>query len=548
MPPLEQFVPRYFEEILQDMVNIVRTVAPELTDFNIGSRIRTILEAAALEDDEQYHQMVALLILWFLDNVRGRDLDERLLEWNIQRLSPLPAVGKVIVSNTNLTTSFLSSAVALGGLSVKIYSSKGFPTTGTVRIGEGTASVEDVAFSANDKIQGILTVAPLTKDHAQNARVSLIEGASNIAPKGSRVRVRGSALTIDVTATLLEDAEIFAGDYDSESTLAIMDVPGSLGRVAAGAIRDFAGSPPFDGAVVRNDTSFVGGVDDESDDQFRSRGRKKIQSLSRSTPLSLEQLVIGEEYTGTDGITWRVSSSRVMEFYGQGGGDFVYLYIFPGAFDFLATVDVNTVFWLTNPMTGAEDGQKFFRCPNIAIVPGSLQLERLPANSLVWQSLVQNRDYYLHEGTGWIEILNPGLNKQDQLRVAQYAYYEGLLKRVQTVVNGVESNPSIYPGVAPAGVKVLVTYPRPKGIPDIRAAIRVREGYSEDEVSPLVADAISRYLTDLGVGNDIIFNELVERSMAVQGMYDIQFSSPTDNITILEDEALDLEDLDIIIS
>jgi len=546
--PLEQFTPRFFEEILQDMVNFIRTVAPELSDFNIGSRIRTILEASALEDDEQYHQMVALLLLWYLDNVRGADLDERLLEWNINRLSPLPAVGEVIVSNTNLTTSFTYNAVSIGATSLRLYSTQGFPASGTIRIGEGTQSVEDIAFSANDYILSILTTAPLTKDHDRNDRVSLIEGTSNIASVGTRVRVRSSALSVELTATMLEDATVLPGDYDSNAALTVMDAPGTAGRVSAGAIRDFVGAPPFDGAIVRNESSFAGGSDDESDDQFRSRGRKKIQSLARGTPLSLEQLVVGVEYTGIDGVTWRVSSARVKEFFGRGAGDFVYVYVWPGAFDFLVTEDVTTAVELTTPVTGAEDGQKFFRAPQTAIVPGSLQLERWPVNGTAWEPLIQNQDYYLHEGTGWIEISDPGLNKQDKLQIKQYSYYEGLLKTVQSVINGIEQNPAVYPGIVSAGVKALATYPRPKSILDIRGAIQVREGYEEADVSPLVGEAITRYLTELRVGDDVILSEMIERSMSVEGMYDISFSSPTNNITILEDEILDLEDLDIIIS
>jgi phage-related baseplate assembly protein len=154
----------------------------------------------------------------------------------------------------------------------------------------------------------------------------------------------------------------------------------------------------------------------------------------------------------------------------------------------------------------------------------------------------------LHEGTGWIEIFDPGLNKGDKLRIKMYSYYTGLLKQVQTVLNGVEHNPAVYPGISSAGVKVLATFPRPKTIYDIRASIQVREGYEETEIAPLVMAAINKYLTDLKVGDDIILSEMIERSMAVDGMYDIQIISPTDNVVILEDEILDLENLDIIIS
>ena len=54
------FIPRNFEQILADMIAHVRANTT-LTDFSVGSVIRTILEAAAIEDDSQYFQMVQLL-------------------------------------------------------------------------------------------------------------------------------------------------------------------------------------------------------------------------------------------------------------------------------------------------------------------------------------------------------------------------------------------------------------------------------------------------------------------------------------------------------
>jgi hypothetical protein len=46
-----------------------------ISDFNVGSVIRTVLEAAALEDDEQYFQMVQLLDLFSFMSAAGEDLD-----------------------------------------------------------------------------------------------------------------------------------------------------------------------------------------------------------------------------------------------------------------------------------------------------------------------------------------------------------------------------------------------------------------------------------------------------------------------------------------
>jgi hypothetical protein len=54
------FVARTYEQILSDMIAYMQS-RTSISDYNVGSVIRTILEAAALEDDEQYFQMVQLL-------------------------------------------------------------------------------------------------------------------------------------------------------------------------------------------------------------------------------------------------------------------------------------------------------------------------------------------------------------------------------------------------------------------------------------------------------------------------------------------------------
>ena len=53
------FVPRTFTQILEDMVIYVQTTTT-ISDFTVGSVARTFLEAAALEDDEQYFQMAQI--------------------------------------------------------------------------------------------------------------------------------------------------------------------------------------------------------------------------------------------------------------------------------------------------------------------------------------------------------------------------------------------------------------------------------------------------------------------------------------------------------
>ena len=545
---LPEYAPKTFEEILQDMYNYIMLNAPELTDWNVGSRIRTISEASALEDDEQYHQMTSLLDLWNLLNVRGVDLDERLAEWNISRRGPLSASGSVIIANTQLITSFLSTSYVVGVTSVVIYSSKGFPTTYpfTIRLGEDMTTVEDISVTNNDKATGTLTLAAgLVNNHSINERVSLVDGGSLNISAGQRVRVPATNVTPERSASLLEDSVVAAGNYDSPPIPAEMDSPGLSGNVATGAISEFVGGAPFDGAAVRNDAPFSGGRETESDQQFLSRGREKNRSLARGTPLSLEQLTTGIEYTDTSGRTWRVVSAKLKEFRRPNQPeDFNLLYIWPGFFDFIqsssATAEILTA--------AAEDGQKFFQLNNTSIVPSSLILQRQPSGSAVWDTLVLGTDYYLNEGKGEIEIADPGLTEGDGLRASQYGFYTELIQYTQNIINGIVTDPVTYPGISSAGIKVLVTYPRPFPAETIRVSIQVEPGYTESDVSVLVVDAITQYLTNLQIGDDVIVAEIIERCMAVRGMYNIQVQAPKEDIVLAEDQILDLEDIDILVS
>lgn len=546
--PLTSFQPRYFEQILVDMVQLVRLFAPELTDFNIGSRIRTILESAALEDDEQYHQMTALLQLWNLRNVRGVDLDERLAEYNVSRQRAEKAIGSVIFSNNNLISSFATQSLSIGATSAFLQSTAGFPTTGypfVVRLSEGTPQEEIVNVSLNNTSQArLFFAAPLVNQHNKGARVSLVLGGALVIPSGTRVRVPATSGYPERTFTTTTAVSISAGNYDSLPAAITADVEGKSGVVAANSILDFVGNPPFNGALVRNESRTTRGLDSESDEAFLSRAVLRPQSLGRATIVSLEQLVLGVEAQNNAGVTFRVLSAKVRERFTPDCNDYVWLYVWAGAFDFVEVVEVNTPEQLT---LNAEDGQRFFRLANIAVVPSTLVLQREEVGSGVYVTQTQGIDYFFNEGTGWIEIAGAGLNKGDKLRALRYNHYTGLLLEAQKVINGDPADPLNYQGIRASGVKVLATFPVPRTIPDIRLAIQVRDGFTELQLAPLVRDVIFGYLFELKTGEDIILAEMIERVMRVDGVYNVQFSSPTNDIALLEDEALDLDGLQVLV-
>ena len=133
------FVPRTAEEILNDAINYV-TINTNITDFNVGSVIRTLLEAVALEDATQYAQMLNILNSFFLANAAGGELNSRAAEYDITRKESSPSTGSVRFLDLSLEKAYLVQDLVAGvSTSIPVDDASVFPTVFplTVRLGEG---------------------------------------------------------------------------------------------------------------------------------------------------------------------------------------------------------------------------------------------------------------------------------------------------------------------------------------------------------------------------------------------------------------------------
>jgi len=325
------FVPRTFDQILADMVAFTQS-RTELSDFTVGSVIRTILEAAALEDDEQYFQMVQLLDSFSLMTASGSDLDRRLADFGVARLSSQSASGSVAFYNSNLTTDEVSVDLTTSSTDIVVYDSSDFPTSGypyTVRIGEGLSYVQDVLITANNTATNALTIStstPLLAAFSVGTRVSLVTGASSyVVSIGTDVEVPATVSEPVRKYVTRESATISAGNYASNSAVVSAHSPGASSNVGANRVSRFSAAAPFPGALVSNVTSIEGGADTESDVDFRKRAIDAVQSLSRGTPNAVRSGAVGV----SDAITGkRVLSSNIVEDF---TADEVYVYVDDGS-------------------------------------------------------------------------------------------------------------------------------------------------------------------------------------------------------------------------
>lgn len=600
------FTPRTFEQILNDMIAYMQS-RTSISDYNVGSVIRTILEAAALEDDEQYFQMVQLLDLFSFTTASGEDLDRRLGDFGLTRRAAVASTarGKFVDNNlirTRAAVDVLASSTTITGLDTTRFPTSGYPYT--IRVGEGTPRLQNLLVTNNNTSTMVLTVSSLPFDVFVGDRIAFVTGGTLSAPvpPSSQSRTLNIGTQVQAPPTVTEQARIFTttepafiiqGNYESNEVVIKCTTSGTAGNVGSARINQFPSSPPYIGAAFYNTTPASGGLDRETDSEFRTRALEQLQSLSRGTPLALKSGAIGVTDPTTQN---RVISSNIVEDF---VADEVFLYVDDGTGAIARTkvlpadsisavlagattltpVDISdwpnsgyvliesdgvnaaelvqysakvgTVLALTAPVTlphlvgsiinfvdvvseSAEATQRRFKLTNYPPVRNSERIwVRAPAG--VWTLLTRDVDYVLNRGTGEFQLTDVGGVVAGTQLVAHYTYYTNLIAQVQKVMEGDADDPVNYPGIKAAGIFLSVEQPVIKRI-TIVASITASDGFTEADLAPLVQRSIESYITSLRIGQDVIVSKIIDAAFAVTGLADIRIVTPTSNVVVLESE------------
>ena len=587
------FVPRSFEQILLDMVNHVRANTT-LTDFTVGSVIRTLLEAAALEDDEQYYQMVQLLDVFRIATAVGTDLDERAADLNETRLPAKAAFGKVVITNEGLAKDILSFDGFPADPSVMVDDSTGFPATPPnfdIRVGEGTPQVEDMTITGNDTSTGVLTLlVPLVKDHFSGERVTVLSGSDVVIAPGVQVQVPAQGMNLPIKYSTVETGVIVKGNYESGLIAVRANEVGSSGNAPAGSISQFVSAHPFGGAGVTNPADVVGGRDLETDDQFRDRLLHKYAQLSRGVPEAITQTVIGVEDNNTG---QRIVAAKLREdfiidqhtlFIDDGTGlvpDFVAMgsstltaIATSGVTTVLAVIDasgfpssgllmlndanielvefsskgpgnnlnltapvayghsIGAEVMLVDDLGTATDGQNFFQLRNFPVLRNSYAI--FDNGSGTFQRRTDPTDFFLNRTNGELEYVGAGLSAGIKV-VANYNYYTGLVQLAQKVLNGDPKDSVNYPGVVAGGIIIHIDVPILRRI-TVLLGLSILNGFDNATVVSNVIRSVKAYIDNLNIGDSVIRAKIIELAMLVSGVENVIVKMPTEDIIVLEDE------------
>lgn len=603
------FTPRTYEQILNDMVAYMQS-RTTISDYNVGSVIRTILEAAALEDDEQYFQMVQLLDLFSFTTAEGEDLDRRLSDFGLTRRAAVAATSRVKFYDSTLIKTTAALDVLAADTNLTGYDTTRFPVVGfpyVIRIGEGTARVQNLAVSANNTSTGVLTVAPLLYDVFIGDRIAFVTGGTLAVPVPPTASARTIVIGTELQAppsvteaariyTTTEPGFIIRGNYQSNEVRVKCTTSGTAGNIGAGRISQFASSAPFSGAGILSISQASGGLNRQTDVEFRDAATKQLQALSRGTVQAIKTSAIGV----TDPITLaRVTSSNLVEdftnnevlvYVDDGTGNVATstilvsdsLSVDANAGDMVLTLNdlsdwpasgwilisesgitaaelvqyvsnngvtlslASAVVEVIHPAgavvtfvdivsSSAEATQRRFSLTNYPTVRGTERIWTQTNVSQPWVLLTRDTDYKLNKGTGEFQLTDVGGVLAGTKVIAHYSYYVNLLAEVQKVLEGDPDDPLNYPGVKAAGVFLSVEQPVIKRI-TVTCSITASDGFVESVIAPSVQRAIESYISSRRIGQDVITSKIIDVAYSVRGLEDIHVITPTNNIIVLENE------------
>ena len=112
-----------------------------------------------------------------------------------------------------------------------------------------------------------------------------------------------------------------------------------------------------------------------------------------------------------------------------------------------------------------------------------------------------------------------------------YNYYTGLLQRVHNTIYGDDTDLATFPGVGAAGNRFSVLAPTITEI-IVEIDITLNEGVSIAAVENGINTAVTAYINSLGVGADVIVEEIRSRIIQISGISDVAISRLTGGATV----------------
>ena len=457
-------------EIYQQMRATLQSRFPGAL-FVQRSLILTLAHAEALQIAEAYVQLGRLEETFSIDDAEGEDLARRVLDVGMARLQPDVSRGEVVLGDANfvaVVSGTLLAGVLVGSTTIPLNVGQGaafaaLSPLGDLILGRDTPQEEKITMS---QVLGdtITLSTATTQPHSLGDTVyRSTVGSNRVIGQGQVVYVPGVLGSPDIEYLTTESTTLFDGDIVTGLVDVVSRLPGLGTVVSEGRIRALR-NPPFQIATVRNPAPTFGGRDLETDDELRERYKLRIASLSRGTPVALEDAALNVESGGR-----RVVYARVVEPIGPGASR---LYVEDGSGTLSPSYVAATSY--ETPIYDAVPGRSFGRLLQWPVAPNlanfHIDAERGVATSVGVLTLTDTSKFWVLNQ--WV----PGYVMVDD----QGGVWDITANSIDTLTL------ALIPGISPSSTPSLGGY----AIVDITTNLVVFDTFQMPLVQPTATDDI----------------------------------------------------------
>lgn len=124
-----------------------------------------------------------------------------------------------------------------------------------------------------------------------------------------------------------------------------------------------------------------------------------------------------------------------------------------------------------------------------------------------------------------------------------YKVYAGLVREAHRIIDGLPTNPILYPGTKAMGAPVEVLPPLVKTV-KINMQVRPKDGVTINSISEIIKSTVASYINRLGVGKPVIISEIIRVVQGLPGVYSVTVTSTIPTAT---DDRIVVGDMEVML-
>ena len=540
---------RRYPDILPGMLAGL-VVRGGLTDIANSAAEKHLVAVTARELEEVYYQIERLLDAFAVKTAVGEDLDERARDYGLEREGATRATGQVVCSRAaSIGTpaviasgrSFLSS-VSSGGVAVRATAQGQITTTSPERItghGVGRDSNPITCVASEPGAAGNVSVGAISRFAGKPAGVD--EVTNLVAFTGGRDAETDDELrqrVLDYIAAL-PHSTVQAIEAATRGKVSASGKTARFVHLYEDPVLPARGSLYVDDGFGTAETTLA--TAPSGNGSAISAPVANVQTLQVvgtvfASDLVARSITIALATNGVNNGTFPVTAV------GSDGRSISYT----NAAGVVEAAFAGT--WELSPeivTAAALGGENFLRLAHWPVKSESLVTIRR-TRAAVTTTLTPNdsgaNGYYLDAASGWLYF--PVQLAVNDVIDAEYRYFTDLLALMQKIIDGDPNDATNYPGYRAAGSQIRALPPTTRAIV-VQCVLHLLPDTDRPTAVKAAETAATVYINNLGISGDVIWHELAQRIMEVDGVRDITLTIPATNTVILDYEIARVSDADL---